>query len=1195
MQIGAIIGVLIGLCFSAQSADRYKAGNSTALDQAASWTGGMVPGASDTAVYAGLGALSTELGSDLSWLGIVATNNSGLWTISAGNTLTLGAGGVTTGGGSSGGFKIYSVINQSENAIYDAGNGRNILLYGGLAGNGNIEKTGNGTLSLTGDGSGYSGTMTVSSALLSIGSDNALGTGNLVLNGGMLNAGAATRTVANPVSVTADSKLEAVNSSRNLIMTGVISGDASSALSVVNVGEVTLSGDNTFAGGVRLGTSKTTTLIAGHDHAFGTGTLTVSGAGGKLGTTSSLDLDNDIALSAGLDIISSDVLRLNGIISGAGTLVKSGSGNLSLSEDNSGFSGGVTLDAGVLAVGHINALGTGVLTINGGKLNASTTDRTVANDIFVAGDAIFEAVNTSRDLTLDGVVSGPGTVEKTNAGTVTFNGNNTYTNTTTVSGGALIVNGSLASRMVAVKSGAGLGGSGSLQSAEVMNGAMLEPGPAGPGTLAFAGSLSLEAGAMAAMEIASAASHDSLQGSGSSTLQLAGTILLDFTGNTAVDAGDLFDVLQVATWGTVQTTGASLEVAGLPDGLSVDADRFSVEGLVEIVAAEPAGDKAVGLFYAGFYHGAGMAEGLYRFTDPSRPLETATRIETVLSPASTWRGIGFDGSGYIAIKQGAGGLYRNNGVNTLFSRISGSYSYSDWHGIDRCNGVYYGIYDGSSQEGPGLYVFYDPADPENTGVKLCTNQVFFSAVWTDVAFDGQRYLFVRSDADGGTPGIYQYDPATDQFALISGAETYCDWDGLAVFDSDIAPLLNRKVYLLLFGGQSNALGWGYHQYLLDTADPLQNPQDDIDFLYRRPYGNTGMLPVNTLIPLQSGNSNTGVKQPGEYPALTNAPISRFGPELTFARTVRDGISIPDSKVAIMKYAYGGSGLYNPAHWLPDGTANRSADAPLYQRFQQTVWRTIAALKNKYPTHDVEILGMGWEHGGSDALDGHGSEYETNLTLFVQDIRATFGENLPFVLSKLSPNQGSVDLRELVRAGQQAVADADPFVEATETLGTNYLTSVGLSEGQGHYKTPGLMQIGRDLGNALLGICGLDSDSDGLPDAWENSYPPGAAGLGGTPEADFDQDGLTDREEFRIGTSPVDPADRLELSLDSALTGRWQASRDVAYTVLQSTNLATWTELGAPVLLRNAGGLARVDFSKHVAAADGKGFFKLLVE
>jgi hypothetical protein len=540
-------------------------------------------------------------------------------------------------------------------------------------------------------------------------------------------------------------------------------------------------------------------------------------------------------------------------------------------------------------------------------------------------------------------------------------------------------------------------------------------------------------------------------------------------------------------------------------------------------------------------------------------------------------------------------LYENNGVNTLFSRISGSYSYSEWHGIDRCNDVYYGIYDGSSLEGPGLYVFYDPADPENTCVKLCTNQVFSSTVWTDAAFDGERYLFVRTDADGGTPGIYQYDPETDQFARISGSETYADWEGLAAFDSDIAPLLNKKVYLLLFGGQSNALGWGYHQYLLDNNDPLQVPQVDIDFLYRRPYGNTGILPENTLISLQSGNSNTGVKQPGEYPLLTNAPISRFGPELTFARTVRDGISIPNSKVAIMKYAYGGSALYNPDHWLPDGTADCSADAPLYQRFQQTVWRTIAALKNKYPTYEVEILGMGWEQGGSDALDGHGSEYETNLTLFVQDIRATFGENLPFVLSKLSPNQGSVELRELVRAGQQAVADADPLVEATETLGTNYLTSVGLSEGQGHYKTPGLMQIGRDLGNALLGICGLDSDNDGLPDDWENSYPPGTAGLGDTPEADFDQDGVTDREEFRIGTSPVDPADRLELSLDSSLTGRWQAGKDIVYTVLQSTNLATWTEFGTPVLLRNADGLAQVDFSQHVAEADGKGFFKLLVE
>ena len=166
------------------------------------------------------------------------------------------------------------------------------------------------------------------------------------------------------------------------------------------------------------------------------------------------------------------------------------------------------------------------------------------------------------------------------------------------------------------------------------------------------------------------------------------------------------------------------------------------------------------------------------------------------------------------------------------------------------------------------------------------------------------------------------------------------------------------------------------------------------------------------------------------------------------------------------------------------------------------------------------------------------------------------------------------------------------VSQPDRHGTNYAVSVGFSEGRYHYTTPGLLQIGNDLAVALVLVCGVDSDNDGLLDDWENSYPPGTAGLGNTPDADYDQDGQTDREEFQTGTSPVDPDDRLELSIDSSLTLHWQASRDVTYTVWQSTNLAAWAEIGDPVLLRNADGVAEVDLSGYTQN-DPSGFFRLM--
>jgi len=290
----------------------------------------------------------------------------------------------------------------------------------------------------------------------------------------------------------------------------------------------------------------------------------------------------------------------------------------------------------------------------------------------------------------------------------------------------------------------------------------------------------------------------------------------------------------------------------------------------------------------------------------------------------------------------------------------------------------------------------------------------------------------------------------------------------------------KKVYVLLFGGQSNALGWGYQQYLEDTGDPLAKPQTDIEMFYDIP--GPGMLPEDTLLPLQSGNSNTIVKPlPNCYPALTTAPISRFGPELSFARTVRDHIPYPETKLAVIKFAMGGSSLWNPTNWLPDGTANSATDGKLYQIFQAVARRGITALKEKYPDYTVEVLGMGWVQGESDALESKGEEYQKHLTDLITDVRATFGADLPFVLAKISPQQieGSpnpkmIEQWEIVRTAQDAVAASVPKVAATETAGAAYPVSKGLSEGQYHYTTPALLKIGRDMGDALVKISGLDA-------------------------------------------------------------------------------------------------------------------------
>jgi len=629
-----------------------------------------------------------------------------------------------------------------------------------------------------------------------------------------------------------------------------------------------------------------------------------------------------------------------------------------------------------------------------------------------------------------------------------------------------------------------------------------------------------------------------------------------------------------------------------------------------------AGAEAAQPVYAGYYRGATrtnssgvvIKSGLCTFTNITNAVESATQVGTQPWPSVNWQKVAFDGTEHFTFERNYGvpaapagpGLYK--ALSLISSNIDSGviYTFTNWHGIGYCAPFFYGLYDGTAMSGPGLYRFTDPTDPESAATRLFAPQTFSASTWSDMDFDGTRWLFVRTAA-AGSPGIYQYDPQTTNFTCISGSETYTSWDGLGVYvapepppPSTNIPLLHKKIYVVLLGGQSNALGWGYQQYLQDTGNPLASPQTDVDFFT----GFTGSIPLYTLLPLQSGAGNPAVKTEGvfQYPTLTNAPVCRFGPELSMGRTVRDLIHIPNSKVAVIKYAVGGTSLY--LRWLPDGTTNSATDGSTYQDFQTTVWSGLTALSTQYPDYEIEILGMGWVQGeadtGTNKITGeiYATNYFSNLTNFVADVRATFGSNIVFALSKLSPNQSASTYYTTVRAAQQAAADTVYKVVATETIGTNYLTAAGYNEGGVHYLTPSLLQIGRDLGAAIVSASGLDPDADGLPDDWENNYAPGSAGLGVSPDADYDHDGLTDLQEFQTGTDPANPNDRLSLTNTTSKI-RWSAKKNVRYQMRTSTNLTAWIDFGTPVLLRDSNSPVEIDFSQYVAT-NHSAFFRLQV-
>ena len=96
--------------------------------------------------------------------------------------------------------------------------------------------------------------------------------------------------------------------------------------------------------------------------------------------------------------------------------------------------------------------------------------------------------------------------------------------------------------------------------------------------------------------------------------------------------------------------------------------------------------------------------------------------------------------------------------------------------------------------------------------------------------------------------------------------------------------------------------------------------------------------------------------------------------------------------------------------------------------------------------------------------------------------------------------------------------------------------------------------------------GEDTDNDGLPDAWERMLIAMSGGalknLGDVqPADDFDRDGLTNLQEYLLGTYAFDPQDGFRLDLVSVESSQPQLEfliiRGRAYSLFASADLITW--------------------------------------
>ncbi len=258
---------------------------------------------------------------------------------------------------------------------------------------------------------------------------------------------------------------------------------------------------------------------------------------------------------------------------------------------------------------------------------------------------------------------------------------------------------------------------------------------------------------------------------------------------------------------------------------------------------------------------------------------------------------------------------------------------------------------------------------------------------------------------------------------------------LALVSVQPAPAALVRVFLQ--GGQSN--GDGRAEWSSLPAN-LQQPQTDVDFFFRV----EGPHPwEDQLIALKPGS-----------PEFSQTNF--FGPEITFGRDMADYYaSDPDTSVAIIKYANGGTRLYD--QWAaPSG--------PEYVHFQNTVDAGMAALRAAYPSDTVEIAGMIWMQGENDASsDVYADVYESRLKSFITDVRTRYGADLPFVIGRLSANQTGLSYP----AGLQKVMAAQTAVAAGNTrTGLVDTDSFSLKSDRIHFDTAGMQALGSAFASVM---------------------------------------------------------------------------------------------------------------------------------
>ncbi|MFB1777479.1 fibronectin-binding autotransporter adhesin ShdA [Salmonella enterica subsp. enterica] len=412
--------------------------------------------------------------------------------------------------------------------------------------------------------------------------------GNTNINGGTLSANDAAALGSGDVAIAENAKLE--------LSQGTLDNNVTGEGQIVKSGsdELIVTGDNNYSGGTTITDG---TLTADHADSLGTGAVANSGV---------------LQVGEG---------ELENTLSGTGSLVKTGTGELTLNGDND-YSGGTTITGGTLTADHADSLGTGTIANNG---------------VLQVGEGELE--NT---------LFGSGSLVKTGTGELTLSGDNSYSGTTTITDGTLI-----AANVNALGGGdvdnAGtlkLDAEGEFNLANVttQSGATTE---LAKGTTLNVDSLTQQADSTLNIDLSKANGESAIT---ADSVTLGGTLNITGIGNVTDSwTPEAYTYTLIDSDSAITTDFNDLTVAGMN---SEDVDFLTIDGKVD-EADNTNYDLTASLsWYADRDNASTDAHGTFTLSDPDGNFNVAanlTDVDDTLDPNSTW-------DGKSLTKEGAGTL-----------------------------------------------------------------------------------------------------------------------------------------------------------------------------------------------------------------------------------------------------------------------------------------------------------------------------------------------------------------------------------------------------------------------------------------------------------------------------------------------------------------------------------------------------------